>query len=540
MRHPIASGSSSTRDHPASRFGVLGRPVGRGVVVLLGLGIALAPLWMFYDSLRYSRLFMDDFPYIEGSRNLDTTLTNLFRPHNAHIVPAWRILTWCLIASSGSLSALPATFAWAAIGVVPLVMAAIGRLVARDTQRPLVGLIAMAAAGTTSILKMPSTWYSASQTFWAGLGILLTLLALQGWRRSGGAWRLVVAAICAAMAGWFWTIGHVAGPAGAAYLMADGSVRSRKAALVPILATVAAVLISVGLGSSRLQVQIRFQGKDNDKPINFVRGASHTIQSISETLVIGNLGVSGVTSPGQAAVLTMGIFGLWVWTFRNGGRPVPLECAGGVILFLGYFITWSFRGYYEFVNLRGVLPWYDTVPHLGAVLFASGWWSRVWNPSPRPTRLTVGGSMGVIAVVLGLVTVHQPRATELFLGEPPKMTEAEAKVLPISELQRYRAIFFCELLARWQRDHLYHLDRAQEIARKAGMGRALIRKTFGRLDTPNLSDDYDAIDLLDLPEIGTETSEVLCRSLLGPLVAVPPKPVFPLDALFDSMKSNSS
>ena len=50
--------------------------------------------------------------------------------------------------------------------------------------------------------------------------------------------------------------------------------------------------------------------------------------------------------------------------------------------------AWSFRGYMAFWTLRGVVLWYDTVPHLGAVLFVSGWWARDTTGDPD-----VGGTI---------------------------------------------------------------------------------------------------------------------------------------------------
>ena len=34
----------------------------------------------------------------------------------------------------------------------------------------------------------------------------------------------------------------------------------------------------------------------------------------------------------QGVVLSAAILGFWAWSFRRGGRPSPLEMAGGVIV----------------------------------------------------------------------------------------------------------------------------------------------------------------------------------------------------------------
>src|SRR5262249_40152118 len=91
----------------------LSRPVGRPGRALLLAGIAPAPAVLFFDPatyqpgrrghiarepLGYSRLFSDDVAYVAGARTWDRTVSNLFVPHNTHIVPAWRLVTWGLVA----------------------------------------------------------------------------------------------------------------------------------------------------------------------------------------------------------------------------------------------------------------------------------------------------------------------------------------------------------------------------------------------------------------------------------------------------------
>ena len=142
-------------------------------------------------------------------------------------------LTWALVAWSGSLVKLPEVLAQAAYGILVAVMLMTGRLVARETGRAGLGLAAMAAVGTTSVMASPACWYSAGQTLWAGFGILATLWYAQCWRRRPSIAALVLAAVSAALAGWFWTIGYMAGPVAAVYLWLDGRRRCRLAAAVP-------------------------------------------------------------------------------------------------------------------------------------------------------------------------------------------------------------------------------------------------------------------------------------------------------------------
>ena len=58
------------------------------------------------DPIAIYRLYSDDFAYVAASRTFPRTLSNLFVPHNTHIVPAWRLLTWALSAIAGRLANL--------------------------------------------------------------------------------------------------------------------------------------------------------------------------------------------------------------------------------------------------------------------------------------------------------------------------------------------------------------------------------------------------------------------------------------------------
>ena len=100
----------------------LSRPAGRFTVVLLALLIVVAPAWLFADSLRYYRVQGDDFAYVGSSRTFARAVDHLFMPHNAHIVPAWRLLTWVFVASAGSIANLPRVLGLATFSVVPMVI----------------------------------------------------------------------------------------------------------------------------------------------------------------------------------------------------------------------------------------------------------------------------------------------------------------------------------------------------------------------------------------------------------------------------------
>src|SRR5205814_6897641 len=102
------------------------RPMGRlGLAIWVAL-LCTAPAVLFFDPATYRpghrghiprepialyRLFSDDVAYVAGSRTWERTASNLLVPHNTHIVPAWRLVTWGLVVAAGNLERLPAVLA---------------------------------------------------------------------------------------------------------------------------------------------------------------------------------------------------------------------------------------------------------------------------------------------------------------------------------------------------------------------------------------------------------------------------------------------
>ena len=492
------------------------------------------------------RLYSDDFAYVAASRTLPRTLANLFVPHNTHIVPAWRILTWALVAWSGSLVKLPTVLAQAAYGILVAVMLMTARLVARETGRAGLGLAAMAAVGTTSVMASPACWYSAGQTLWAGFGILATLWYAQCWRRRPSIAALVLAAISAALAGWFWTIGYMAGPVAAVYLWLDGRRRCRLAAAVPLCASVLALLSAMALGGGKIDSTVSFHGRTPGEAARPVEGLLHTAQAIPENLVLGNLGLKAQTTPAQGVMISLILLG--VWAFHRGRDQGirafnPLECAGAALVLGSYLVEWTVRGYLPFRSLRTIslgmiVPWYDVVPQIGAVLFVAGWCSGPRSPGSRPAvlrpiaPLSRLGAIGVIGLMAVLLVLNRPRVDLLWRNWVPPLSCAEEKKFPILALQSLRAHWLLLDRADWQRRHLRRLDQAQEVAARLGIGRDGIRAALGRLDMPELPDVYDAAGLLDLPERGRLTDRDTIRRALAPYVfreSEPRPPWLPAD-----------
>jgi hypothetical protein len=546
------TGSESSK--PESRLSSwLDRRVGKwNLAVLVGV-IVTAPWVLYFHPISFSggghiprdpaaiyRLYSDDFAYVSGSRTFSRALSNLFVPHNAHIVPAWRILTWSLVAAAGSLFKLPEVLAVASYGILVAVMLLTGRLVARETGCAGLGLAAMVGVGTTSVAASPACWYSAGQTLWAAYGILATLWYAQCWRRSPNLVALALAALWAMLSGWFWSIGHVAGPVATIYLWRDGRPRCKWAAGVPLAATALAVAISFSIGGKKIDTTVSFHGRTPQQAAKPVEGVLYTLQAIPENLVLRNLGLRSLTTPVQGIMLTSIILGSWGFhRLRQGGLRAfnPLECAGVALVLASYLVEWTFRGYMDFrylrtINMGMIVPWYDTVPQVGAVLFLAGWWAgpRCSSRPLAPVRsVSFPRHRGVIAI-LGLMAIlmvlNAPRVDLLWRNwvPPPTVSELKPDRFPTVHLQDLRATLLLLERAEWQRRHLLRLDQAQQVGSRLGIGLDGIRATFGRLDAPDLPNDYDTIGLLDLPDKGSQTNPEVIRRALGPYLFKEPEP----------------
>ncbi len=505
---------------PARR---LDRPVGIVLTALLILGTLLAPQWLLRDHLEYPALRGDDFAFLMASRSGARPLDHLFEPHNAHVVPAFRLLTAGLARAAGSLGNVATAFSWASSVALGLLMLNVAHLVGWETRRLGPSLAAMALIGVGTVLTTPTRWYAAGQTLWAAQAVVATLLPVQLWRLRGGWWLLALGAVGAFVAPLFWTGGLVAGPAAAAYLWATRQPAARRAAVWPLLGTGAAVGFGLILAGSDLGSSVQAESVGLSAPF---LALGLTAQAIVEALVLGLFGLAGSTTPAQALAL-VSLAGVAWWASRRGSGPVPnpLEAAGLVMVVLGYGLAFTLRSRFDYANLRE-LAWYNTIPFAGLVVFLAGWWSarrgRLAPIPGRPQQPTVCEALGLVALVAVLLLLHVPRAQLQLLAQAPPMLPSELKTLPIPELQRLRARIWDEDVSGRQRRALIRLEAAAAQARGQGVGRDRLRAVLGRIEVPGWPAaiaDRDALDLVDLPETTAPASAPRAAALAATLAA---------------------
>ena len=277
-------------------------------------------------------------------------------------------------------------------------------------------------------------------------------------------------------------------------------------------------------------------------------GLNHTAQAIPEFLVLNNLGLDASTTDVQGWALTLLLCSGWYisrlrdrehntrgievrggsgWNRVRGMIPPvhPLEAAGGVLILLGFGMSYTARGQYTFDNLRA-LGWYHAIPQLGAVCVWAGWWGG-GPPHPLPRRLDPP-TPGELALVVGLATVlyllQWPRANRVIF----EYDGLSAVIRASAEDRPSRPSSRADLIARAedQRRALARLDRFEEIARSRGIGRSALRKALGRVLVPGMDDrltDVDSLDLLAIPDEGSlNDPEAIRAAVAGVLEGVTP------------------
>lgn len=493
--------------------------------LVVGLALCAAPAGLWRNALGQYLLKLDDYAYIASCRDPSNLRRNLLRPHNAHVVPLFRIETGLLLRGAGSLAAAPRWLGGAAYVTLVLAMLAAGHLVARESGRVEPGLAAMAAVGLSTVLGPSLVWYSASQATLSGVVILGSLIFLQNWRAHGAWPMLVLGFLASAAAPLGWSVGFAAGPVGAAYLWADGRRRCRVAAAIPVIASA----ITAGLvWWSAARESVDAGPRWSDWLLRGPHSIPLTAQAIAEFLLMGNLGFDSPSTltPGQGIVLSSALALVWVVCRRRCGPgprrlgPLSLEAAGATLVVVGFTTVFTARASHDFENLRA-LGWYHSIPQLGAVLFAFGWYTRssVSPPTLRLGNPAARGLLGTAVFAVAVFGLQSPRAQRIILdydglaaptladdgSSPPRENPAAKRGARFDRQQRF----------------LEGADRVERACREHGIGREAFRRTFGTIpipDTPDVLSHLSVDDLLLFPEGGRMTDRARIKELLKPIL----------------------
>lgn len=531
-----------------------GRRLGIGAHLLLMGLILLAPCWLFciqrlpawlmadvpfstyvHQNLAY-RLLSDDFAYINGSRNWSRTVDNLFVPHNTHICPSWRILNWGVIQASGDLISIPAKMQFVTYLGLILTMLSTGHFVAYESRSMLWGYLATIFVGVTSLQWMSTVWYSAGQTLWAGAFIVTTLVITQEILRRNWNWAWPFVVLSCWIAGGFWTIGHAAGPVAAIYILATTRGKRRLLALIPFLATIFLIVVSLIAGAHKIDPTVSFHGRTLKESVDPIRGIVNTCHAIIENLALGSLGITSNSTDLQAVLLLGLLILVWLNYHLRAKIPIqPMEWAGGSIFVSAYLVEWTFRGYFSWVDLKFILPWYDSIPLIGWVIFICGWCcSGRLGASPTNAGTSIGKiwvnrreAAAVLGALLMMMLLHQSEVERQLIGIMPPLTDHEVEIrkFPVPNLRALRSVYLWEERVKWQRRHILKLQQAEAIAQKQGWSVEDVHNALGRVRLPMIPEVYDAAYMMDIPVKSTKSVEVTdIKRVLGPLLELEPEP----------------
>jgi hypothetical protein len=518
----ISAGSSTIR-----RW--LSRPAPIWLILALAALLFAGPAWLLRDELRSLPLLHDDFAYIAASRDWPTLRAHLLEPHNAHVVPVFRIWTFALVVLSGRLANLPAVFAAAGYLGLIAAMLALGYLIARETRQLAAGLSAMTILGISTVTHPAVTWFSASQALWAGTAILVAIALAQRWFEKGGASWLAAIAVTTFLAPAIWSGGLLAAPAVVIYLYFKKQKRARGPAILLAGITLSSVVLILILSHGQIQGAEIVWEKRRDvwpRPIQILL---HTAQVLVEECVCGNLGLSVTTTPRQAVALLFALAVLYTWSRRGRVAWNALEASGAFIALGGCLLVFFFRGNRPYTDLRAY-GWYHTIPQIGAILFAAGWWTALSEPAP--SRMTIGQAAMVLLLAFVFCLIQIPRAAQQLIQSAPELASTEAGLFPSTELLAGRARYFKVELHERQVRALIRLDRLDALLTDLNASPESLRDAFGHVLIPGISDEqlsFDAFSLLSPRPRNPKASAALAAQslLLIDLLRPEPEPVPP-------------
>ena len=180
----------------------------------------------------------------------------------------------------------------------------------------------------------------------------------------------------------------------------------------------------LSLAARPMDSTVSFHGRTVRRGGEPVQGAITTAQAIPENLILGNLGLEAETTPIQGIMLTLGLIVLWAsrrWRRPDAPAPRSSDAATTVAMSAptaagrrpgarvahvrvqpagmhrrraragqlpgGVDLPRLLRyRYLRTHNMYTIVPWYDVIPQIGAVLFVVGWWSGPRRRQGRPWR----------------------------------------------------------------------------------------------------------------------------------------------------------
>lgn len=397
-----------------------------GTILLLGVLICAAAVALNVYPLTHPLFWGDDFLILASSLTWTDTWNNLWQPANEHAMPLGRLSSWALIQIAGRPTALPQATALQGPFALILGMWLLFLFVRREVDDPFPALMAMAWFGVTSVYQQAVIWFSSSFTVLAMDTLLLALLAAQRWRQTGRKRFLALSAFWAALAPAWFAIGILAGPICFLYLVpprlrgdkdiSSPFLRRLAAALVPSLGSAAFLAVSLPQTAHQIMHLEHYEGKTAAEAFHPLIGLAYTGRSLVDNLVLGVLGISGVTCPLPVVIVGLTVLAsLAVWWWRRAPKR-RLLLLGLELILSSYWLVYSARAEWVYEPHMTQPTWgrYHLLPQLGLALFLVG---GPWLLTPGTRwagdgsgRLTSWQIKAILLLIVLLFVTQFPRA----------------------------------------------------------------------------------------------------------------------------------
>jgi len=405
-------------------------PVRYRAALCLAALAALASLGHYAHSLCYPLLVQDDFQILSQSWTWERTWANLWVPQNEHAMPLGRLLTFVVVSLAGRPTALP--FAAALVGPISLLLGLtlVYRFVYRELGHPLYAVVAVVLFGVTAVYQQAVYWFAASFSILALDTLLLGLLAAQRYRRTGSLLDIGTCTLFCALSPCWFASGILAGPLCCLYLLPRerlilGEPRPTRANFFrravlrasPLLGSFLFLAVSLPLTARTIMHLQHYENLKTNALDAFQpgKGLLLSCQSVVENLLLGMVGIGGVSVPWHlvGVVLTVAFVAAWRWWQLAPDRRLLLLGLG--MIFAGYMLVYSARARWFLPESGPMAPineprWsrYHLLPQLGLTLFICGGlpaWSRrlfVLKPDGSLTRGQVS-RLGTLLILCYLI-----------------------------------------------------------------------------------------------------------------------------------------
>jgi hypothetical protein len=280
--------------------------------------------------------------------------------------------------------------------------------VRREWGSPALGLVAASLFALTSAHREVVLWYSASQWCWALLLSLAALLVLQGAGPAPSAWRLIVAALAAALGPLNFAVGLLVGPLASLYLLARNAGPARLVrSLVPVAGTAAALLAIVPVSGPGILARADYGGRPPAEAVSVLDGALFGVRCTVDVLMLENIGIERRVGlmPRLGYALLLALAALAVTELvRSARRPGPAILGFSFVL-LAYSITLPFRAWVEYESF---LKWtrYQLFPQVGVTLLVCSTLAELAPAWLVTDELTGRQVLLVLALAAAMFVLH--------------------------------------------------------------------------------------------------------------------------------------